>query len=116
MLTPDAEDVAAWRAAELHAQGKKFHLVARAVRRRDGSYLYTVECLEDGDQTDLNVGNEVVVDDGRYHFYGRIADLYCDRLGYKGAVVERYPYRFAIDAGSPSVTWSGSIRCVSRLL
>ena len=40
-------DEAAYRAAELHAQGKKFCLVLVPVERKDGQVLYTVECREE---------------------------------------------------------------------
>lgn len=42
----DVEDRAAWRAAELRAQGKSCKLVIRAVDRQQGGPLYTVECVE----------------------------------------------------------------------
>ena len=45
---PDSDDAAAARAAELHAQGKRFCLVLVPVRRDgDGQLLYTVECREE---------------------------------------------------------------------
>ena len=44
---PDPEDEAAFRAAELHAQGKKFCLVVLPVSIRNGRTLYTVECREE---------------------------------------------------------------------
>lgn len=44
---PNADDEAAYRAAELHGQGKKFCLVLVPVERKDGQVLYTVECREE---------------------------------------------------------------------